>query len=138
MTKRIVLTGASSGIGKAFVKLVADEDVELFMVARSKKALDELTQKYPSCKAYPCDLMDIQQVEDVFRAIVRDHPDVDVLINNAGVGFPSRLDCLSLEDYEKIMDTNVKGLIFLTRNIYRQMKGALAVNCCWLASNLLK
>jgi len=120
--KTIIITGASSGIGKATVELLSKEGHKLILVARSEDKLNELKNKFSNCFVYVCDLMNLEDVEKVSKKIVEDFPNVDVLINNAGVGFPSKLDELSVEDYEKMMDTNVKGLIFFTKNILKQMK----------------
>ena len=120
--KTIIITGASSGIGKAIVELLEKEDYKLILVARSEDKLKELAEGKENVFVYACDLMDVKNAEDVSKKIVEDFPEVDVLINNAGIGFPSKLDELSVKDYEKMMDTNVKGLIFFTKNILKQMK----------------
>jgi short-subunit dehydrogenase len=120
--KTIIITGASSGIGKATVELLEKEDYKLILVARSEDKLKELAEGKENVFVYACDLMDVKNAEDVSKKIVEDFPEVDVLINNAGIGFPSKLDELSVKDYEKMMDTNVKGLIFFTKNILKQMK----------------
>ncbi len=122
MVKTIIITGASSGIGKATAELLAKEGHKLILVARSKDKLNGIAEKNQNCFVYACDLMDLNQVNEVSKKIVEDFPDIDVLVNNAGVGFPSKLDELSVEDYDRIMDTNVKGLVFFTKNILQQMK----------------
>ncbi len=120
--KTIIITGASSGIGRASAELLAKEGHKIILVARSKDKLDELRSKHENCFSYQCDLMNIKEVEEVSKKIVQDFGEIDVLVNNAAVGFPLRLDELSVEDYEKIMDTNVKGLIFFTKPILQLMK----------------
>ena len=116
--KTILITGASSGIGKATVELLAKEN--LILVARSKQILDDLKKKFPNCHIFPCDLTDEKQVATISEEIASKFT-VDVLVNNAGVGFPTKLDEISIKEYDEMMNTNVKGLIFLTKPILKQM-----------------
>jgi len=120
--KTIILTGASSGIGKATAELLAKDGHKLILVSRKEDKLREFAEGNENISVYPCDLMNLEEVEMVSSKIVIDFPEIDVLINNAGIGFPSRLDELSVQDYEKMMDTNVKGLVFFTKNILKKMK----------------
>ena len=120
--KTIIITGASSGIGKATAELLTKDGHKLILVARSEDKLLEFIKENKNCCMYACDLTDMAQVDQVSRKIINDFPNIDVLINNAGVGFPSQLDEISIEDYNKIMDTNVKGLVFFTKSILKQMK----------------
>jgi NADP-dependent 3-hydroxy acid dehydrogenase YdfG len=119
--KTIIITGASSGIGKATAELLGKEGHKLILVSRKKDKLNEIAKDKENFFVYPCDLMNSEEVEKVSLEITKHFPKIDVLINNSGVGFPSELDNLSLGDYEKMMDTNVKGLIFFTKNILKQM-----------------
>jgi short-subunit dehydrogenase len=119
--KTIIITGASSGIGKATAELLAKDKHNLILIARNKQALDEIAKNNKNCHVFQCDLTNEEQVEETSNKIIKDFK-IDVLINNAGVGFPTKLDELSLEDYNKMIDTNVKGLVFFTKNILHQMK----------------
>ena len=124
MSKTIVLTGASSGIGRATAELLARAGHRLLLVARRENLLNDLAATLPDAVAYPCDMMNIRQVEATAERIVAEQGRIDVLINNAGVGFPTALDTLTTADYERMMDTNVKGLVLLTRPILAAMKAA--------------
>jgi len=119
--KTIIITGASSGIGKAAAELLGKEN-KLILVARTEDKLKEISKNIPNSQFYSCDLMNTEQLEKVSNQIVQDFPNIDVLVNNAGVGFPSQLDELSVKDYEEMMDTNVKGLIFFTKPILKNME----------------
>lgn len=120
--KTIIITGASSGIGKAASELLVQDGHQILAVSRNKKALSELTKKYNNCLAFPCDLRDAKTAIQTAQAILKKFPNIDVLINNAGVGFPTRLDEIKEKEYDNIMDTNVKGMVFLTREILKRMK----------------
>lgn len=120
MNKTIIITGASSGIGKATAELLL-KNYNLILLSRNKEKLKEYFGDKDNCFIFKLDLMDINQIERVSKGILDKFPNVDILINNAGVGFPSKLDELSIKDYEEMMDTNVKGLIFFTKNILKSM-----------------
>jgi short-subunit dehydrogenase len=116
--KTILITGASSGIGKATAQLFAQKGANLILIARSEEKLKsfthELNNKFPNSTTYHhCDLTNLDSIKKVTSQLSK----IDTLINNAGIGFPSDLSELSEEDYNKMMDTNVKGLIFLTKEI---------------------
>ncbi|MDO8516977.1 MAG: SDR family oxidoreductase [Nanoarchaeota archaeon] len=122
MAKTIIITGASSGIGKATAELLSEQGYKLILLARKKEILDEIAKKNKNCLVYPCDLMNAEEAEKISKKITEDFPIIDVLVNNAGVGFPTKLDEISIEDYDKIMDTNIKGLVLFTKNILKQME----------------
>ena len=94
----------------------------ILMLSRNKKTLEALAKKNQNCAAFPCDLRDAKAVAQTAKIITKKFPQIDVLVNNAGVGFPTRLDEIKEKEYDDIMDTNVKGLVFLTREILKQMK----------------
>ncbi len=113
--KTIIITGASSGIGYATAKLLATKGNKLILVARSEEKL----AKEINASCYKCDLSQIKDVEEVGNKIIREHKNIDVLINNAGVGFPTDLAELGEKEYDKIMNTNFKGLVFFTKKILK-------------------
>ncbi len=122
MPKTILITGASSGIGRATAELLVRDGHRVLTLARSREILKGLVKKYKNAKAYPCDLRNLKETFSVAKKILAENKRIDVLVNNAGVGFPTRLDELKEGEYCDIMDTNVKGLIFLTREILKRMK----------------
>lgn len=121
--RTIVITGASSGIGKASAELLSqNKDNTILLVARSRDKMEQIAENKKNCIVYECDLKNMDNVIEVSRKIIEDYPEPDVLVNNAGVGFPSELDSLQEEDYDTMMNTNVKGLVFFTRTILKTMK----------------
>ncbi len=124
---KILITGASSGIGKATALLLARKGHEVFMAARRKDKLEEIAQTSSTIVgSFLLDELDVSDKEST-HAFAEKHndwlKDVDVLINNAGLAlgreaFPDTSD----EDHETMFATNVTGLLTLTRAILPFMK----------------
>ena len=113
--KVIVITGASSGIGRATALLLAERGAKVVLGARRQDQLDavvaEITAKGGQAIALS---MDIKQRDDVARlvGIAGDtFGQVDVLVSNAGIAPTSLLDDLKVEDWDEMIDVNVKGLL---------------------------
>lgn len=132
-TRTVLITGASAGFGEAIAKLLAEQKHKLILVARRLEKLENLknqldTQTY--IKAV--DVTNKSQVQDLFENLPEEFKDVDVLINNAGLaaGLDLALDS-SVEDWEVMIDTNNKGLIYFTHfalNIMKQRNTGTIIN----------
>ena len=124
INKIILITGASSGIGRATAKVFAAEGAKLLLCARRVERLKELeakiTKEYPSAAVhtFALDVRDRDAVDSMFDKLPEEWKEVDILLNNAGLS--RGLDKLqegSIEDWEEMLDTNVKGLLYVTRKI---------------------
>jgi NADP-dependent 3-hydroxy acid dehydrogenase YdfG len=123
MNKLAFITGASAGIGEATARLLASNGYNLILAARRKDRVDALCQELSATfgvKTAPC-IFDVRFKEQVFNAI-DSLPDwckeIDVLVNNAGLASGlSTLDKGNLDDWENMIDTNVKGLLYVTRKL---------------------
>lgn len=89
--RKILLTGGTSGIGRCLVDRLTDAGHQVVVLGRSEAALAALQTKRPSVAVYRCDLSRQQDIEDAAQAVWSDHPDISVLINNAGVQFTPQL-----------------------------------------------
>lgn len=124
MPKNIALiTGASSGIGAATARAMAKRwpEMHFWLLARRKDRLDALAQELgPRALAFPIDIRDRAAVE--FFAEKNDLSGVRILVNNAGLaaGLDSFQDA-SMEDWEQMIDTNLKGLLYITRALLPAM-----------------
>lgn len=127
--KRIVfITGASSGIGMACAKTFAANGDHLILNARRGEKLEalknELTEKFETeILLCPFDVRDRKAVFSVIDQIPEPWKNIDILINNAGLA--SGLDSFqnaSLDDWETMIDTNVKGLLYVSKAIIPLMK----------------
>lgn len=122
MSSRIILiTGATSGIGRELAKrLVGKGDFPL-LVGRNIDALHELQSDLKNCAIYPCDITQQNQVQQLVDEVMDQFGRVDVLINNAGHGtFGGALD-ISIADYKSMIETNYLGAVHLTYELIPRM-----------------
>jgi 3-hydroxy acid dehydrogenase / malonic semialdehyde reductase len=130
--KIVVVTGASSGIGKACAYTFAQQGARLILAARRMEQLQRLSQTLKTefgtdCYLLELDVRDRAKVEATFGALPEEWQAVDILINNAGLS--RGLDKLyegDVHDWEEMIDTNVKGLLYVTRTI---VPGMVRRNC---------
>ncbi|MCK5536127.1 MAG: SDR family NAD(P)-dependent oxidoreductase [Bacteroidales bacterium] len=123
MNKIAFITGASAGIGEATAKLLAENGYNLILAARRKEKLEQLKseiEKNTDAKVY-CLNFDIQKRKDIEKAI-KNLPEkwqqINILINNAGLGLGfDPVFAAEIEDWETMMDTNVKGLMSITHSL---------------------
>ena len=121
--KIILITGASSGIGAACAKVFAKEGVRLLLCARRMDRLDKLVFEIE--KKYKTDIyyfqLDVRKQEDVKRTIEglpAKWKKIDLLINNAGLSRGlSKIYEGDIQDWEEMIDTNVKGLLYVSRAV---------------------
>ena len=125
MKKTALVTGASSGIGKATAIALADAGFNLIICGRRKEALQELKDKLQEKVKIHSLQFDVRNKEEVFSAIEslpQEFSQIDVLINNAGNAHG--LDPIqegSLEDWDAMIDINVKGLLYVSKAVIPQM-----------------
>ena len=111
--KIIAITGASSGIGAATAELLAARGAHVVLGARREEPLRALAERIGANATYR--VTDVRERADVeaLVALARErHGRLDVLINNAGVGPISRLDALRVEDWDAMIDINLKGVLY--------------------------
>lgn len=142
MSQTILITGATSGFGKACALKFAENGWRLILVARRKERLDQLDTDLASQTAVlkiPLDVRNRTEVLEKFQSLPPDFNEVDVLVNNAGLarGLLPAPEC-DLDDWDNMIDTNIKGLTYCTRAILpgmvRRNKG-LIVNIGSVAGN---
>ncbi|WP_249998281.1 SDR family oxidoreductase [Actinoplanes sp. M2I2] len=109
--KTILITGASSGIGAATARLLADQGHTLVLGARRTDRLEAIRDAGGDVHVDRLDVTDRADVTRFVDAAVRNHGRVDVLINNAGVMPLSRLDALLVDEWDRMIDVNVRGLL---------------------------
>ncbi|MEX1140028.1 MAG: SDR family oxidoreductase [Bacteroidota bacterium] len=117
----VLITGASSGIGRSCAVKFAEEGTRLIVTARRKDRLDALAhelKKSTQVLTLQLDVSDHQAVGEALGSLPKEWQTVEVLVNNAGLS--RGLDKLhegKLEDWEEMIDTNVKGLLYVSRAI---------------------
>lgn len=117
MKKIAVITGAGSGVGRAMALVLARENWQLALLGRREKALRETAeltgQGMDRVLICPCDIGDPESVEQMARRVLEKFGAVEVLVNAAGTNIPNRsLEKLSLEDYKRVLDTNLNGAYY--------------------------
>jgi len=122
----VAVTGASSGIGLEAAKLFAQQGAKLALLARSADKLKAVEDAVKALGAevisVPTDVTDEAAVEAAFARIAETFGSVDILVNNAGVGFATDLSKCSMEDYRKILETNMTGVFLCARAVLPAMK----------------
>jgi len=121
--KIVFITGASSGIGKACAELFAKEKSNLILSARRVERIINLGKKLEKeyrikTKCVKLDVRDYNQVEKVINSLDNNWNKIDILINNAGLS--RGLDKIyegKKEDWDEMIDTNIKGLAYVTRHV---------------------
>jgi len=124
MVKNIVITGVSSGIGRASLDLLHEKGYHIFGSVRNQADADKLSKIYPD-RFTPL-LFDVQNHDEVVRAskVVFEHCETLAgLINNAGIAIPGPLEHLSEQQFEKQLDVNVKSIRRIT-NLFLPLLGA--------------
>jgi NADP-dependent 3-hydroxy acid dehydrogenase YdfG len=114
--KVVVITGASSGLGEATARLLSAEGATVVLgarrVERLQKLVGELTAKGGKALALATDVTDHNQVKNLVDAAVQKFGRIDVMINNAGVMPHSPLERLKIDDWNRTIDVNIKGVLY--------------------------
>jgi len=124
--KTAVITGASTGIGKAIALLMAENgaNVAIIYIGDENPAADVKTQA-ESCgvkaEIYECDVSDYEASKTVCEKIVSDFGSVDVLINNAGIVRDGLMLRMSEADFDAVINVNLKGVFNLTKHFSRSI-----------------
>ncbi|WP_137725452.1 SDR family oxidoreductase [Prescottella subtropica] len=126
--RTVVVTGASSGIGRAAAVAVAGKGATVLLLARRADELDavvsQIRETGGSAYAYPCDITDAEAVDRTMKAILTEHDHVDMLVNNAGRSIRRGLDRSTdrLHDFERTMAVNYFGAVRVTLALLPQMR----------------
>ena len=114
--KVIVITGASSGIGKATALLLAEKGAKIALGARNSSRLEELAnqiiEKGGTATYQQADVKNRADLQNLVNHTVKLWNKIDVLINNAGIGPISPMDELRVDDWDNMIDINIKGVLY--------------------------
>lgn len=135
--KVVLITGASSGIGRATALMMGKAGAQVLLVARGEEKLLETLEEIRSgggnASYYTCDLSDLKQAESLTQRILEDHGRVDVLINNAGRSIRRSIQASydRFHDYERLMQLNYFGALKLIMGFLPSMverRGGQVIN----------
>lgn len=125
--KVVVITGASSGIGEATALRIAADGAKLVLMARREERLQELAQKLmdeyqTDSMVVKLDITDREAVLEAFEEVKKTYGRIDVLVNNAGLMPVSFLDKLKIDEWDRMIDVNLKGLLYCIAGALPVMK----------------
>ena len=128
MKKTAFVTGATSGFGEAIARRLSKEGYKIVALARREDRLKKLANELGDTHIIVADIRDKEAVFKAVESLPDKFKDIEVLVNNAGMalGLEKTIDA-KVEDFEAMIDTNVKGLIYSTKAVlpllYKQEKG---------------
>lgn len=122
MGKTIMVTGATAGFGKATALEFARNGYNLIITGRRKDLLQELAREIEACKtgviALHFDVRHKAEVETAVSSLPSEWKNIDILVNNAGLAAGlSHIDGGDTDDWDRMVDTNIKGLLYVTRAV---------------------
>ncbi|NMG08267.1 SDR family oxidoreductase [Brasilonema sp. UFV-L1] len=124
--RRALITGASSGIGKATALAFAKAGIDVALVSRSVDKLravcEAVSHTGVEAKAYEVDLACLTQVQEKIQAITLDFGDIDILVNNAGMGYTAALSETPLADWQRVIDLNLTSVFQCILGILPRMR----------------
>ena len=123
MKKKVMITGASRGIGRAIAKLFAKEGYDLYLICQNSiQQLEELGQQLEKeysihCVCFAGDISSFAFVQELFQNIYEktDHYGIDILINNAGISHIGLLTDLSVTEWDSILNTNLSASFYTSK-----------------------
>lgn len=138
--RRALITGASSGIGKATALAFAASGIDVALVSRSQDKLEAVAtaaqNKGVQAKAYVLDLAKIEQVKAGIEAICADFAGIDILVNNAGIAYTNTLEETPLSDWQQVMNLNLTSVFQCIQGILpvmRNQQGGTIINVASIA-----
>lgn len=124
--KNAIITGASRGIGKGIAKAFVAQGANVaFTYNSSVEAAEtlekELTQSGAKVKAYKSNAANYEEAQELIKKVVVDFSSIDILINNAGITKDNLLMRMSEEDFDKVIEVNLKSVFNMTKAVQRTM-----------------
>jgi short-subunit dehydrogenase len=129
--KVAIVTGASSGIGRATASLLAKHGVKVVLAAPKGPKLDQAAKEIPHSLAIPTDMTDERSVRDMVRQAHKSLGRIDILINNAGRGYEGSLEFVDIEKFIYLLKLNAVGPLVAMQEvapIMRKQKGGRIIN----------
>ncbi len=121
-----IVTGASSGIGRATALAFAQAGIHLALVSRTQAKLEavatEAAQYGVTVRCYPIDLLQVEQVQEKIATIAANFGPIDILVNNAGMGYTASLANTPLADWQRVLTLNLTSVFQCIQGILPTMR----------------
>ena len=140
--KNAIVTGAAKGIGKAIAEKLSGDGFFIVIVDVDNENGSKLAKSMGKDKAYfyNCNIQSEEEVKGLFRKVINEHKKVDALVNNAGIIKDNMIHKMTFEDFESVIDVNLKGTWLMCREaakIMREQKSGRIINIssrAWLGN----
>lgn len=124
--KVAIVTGASSGLGADAARAYVQHGASVALLARRKDRIDalckELQQSGGSAIAIQCDVTKEEQIKSAVDEVIRQFGKIDILLNNAGISVSGTVETLTAENWDRLMDTNLKSLYLMSKYVVPHMR----------------
>ena len=118
--KVAVITGGTSGIGRSTAEKLLERGATVLVLGRSRERGAEMEQ-LGNCHFYPCDMACPEEIAETCDAILRDYPEIDILVNNAGITKDGLMLRMKDEDFDRVIQTNLRGAFVCVREAAKIM-----------------
>ena len=123
--KVVIITGASRGIGKSIAKGFFDNNCKVALISRNKKDLIDtknvIGAKSNNIQLFPCDISNFSDVQNVIDKVIKYYGNINILINNAGITKDNLILRMKEEDWDTVVDVNLKGCFNTVKAVVKQM-----------------
>lgn len=124
--KVAIITGATKGIGAGIAEVFAENGANVVVVSRHQAECEskaaELAQRFGvDAYAHSCDVMDLSSIQSLVDDTVAKFGRIDILVNNAGIAITKPALKLTEEDWDRVLNTNLKGVFFLSQAVAKVM-----------------
>jgi short-subunit dehydrogenase len=120
--KVVIITGASSGIGKATSEILHQKGAKIVLAARSVEKLNQISEKPPGTFVIPCDMTKTTDIDNLVDKTLTHFGRIDILINNAGQGYDASVESINLKNMHYIFDLNVFGPLVAMQKVIPHMR----------------
>ncbi|WP_017798098.1 SDR family NAD(P)-dependent oxidoreductase [Oceanobacillus kimchii] len=126
--KTAIVTGAGKGIGRSIALLFAQNGADVALMARNEEELSDVAKEIEAIgqKALPIpiDLTNINEIPSVVEKVYKYFGKIDILVNNAGMNIPKQAEEVTEDDWDRIIDINVKSVFFISQAVGKYLKAA--------------
>lgn len=129
--KGVLVTGGASGIGQATAERFLEEGARVVILDRDSSALDKMLHRFPSIEGLVTDISDPEQVRAAFETIDRLMPDLEILINNAGISIRHSFLEITTEEWQQVIKVNLNGVFYVAQAAAKRMmnrRGGVILN----------